>query len=147
MPARPLGITLIAVLCFLNVVAYGLFALLSAVSPDRIRTILQGLSPGGIGPTDLLRLGPFLPVYFLAMAILVGLLGRGLWNLKNWARVIVIILGGISLAGIALNLLGATRMFDTVTVASLGIRLAITLLVLWYLTRPHVVSAFKSPAR
>jgi hypothetical protein len=144
---RPLGVTILAVLLFLNVGTYGALIVMAIHSPDQLAVLLQGMMPGSsVGPSPLLQLGAFLPVFFLAIAIFMGLLGRGLWRLKNWARIVVLFLvvasAAIGIVEVARNLSG----MDATAWISAIAQIAISVLVALYLSSAKVRAAFgKAP--
>src|SRR5271155_589990 len=127
---RPLGVTVLAVLAFLNVGTYGALIIMSIKYPDQLRSLLEGMTAGsGPGPTPLLQLGAFLPVYFLAMAIFTGFLGRGLWTLKNWSRIVVIFLVGISAAIGVVEIARSFSGMDAIAWVSAIARIGIPILI------------------
>jgi hypothetical protein len=144
---RPLGVTILAVLLFLNVGTYAALIVLAIRSPDQLAVLLQGMMSGPtVGPSPLLQLGAFLPVFFLAIAIFMGLLGRGLWRLKNWARIVVLFLVVISAAiGIVEVARSLSGMDATAWISAIA-RIAISVLVALYLSSAKVRAAFgKAP--
>ena len=89
---RPTGVTILAVLGF---VAAGM-SVLAAIAMFLGGAFLSNVAtrPGlgalaGIG-------GAIIGVVFLGFAALYVVTGLGLWNLQNWARVLIIVLLGIS---------------------------------------------------
>lgn len=143
MKGRPLGVSILVVLLFLNIASYVFLIVLSIRNPEQLRSLLESMMPGaGIGPGSLMRLGAFVPVYFLGMAILTGLVARGLWRLKNWARIVVMVLAAISAVLGIVELIGgfsgANRMGLTGTVARIGLSVAVA----WYLNSAKVRDAF-----
>jgi uncharacterized membrane protein (DUF2068 family) len=92
-----------------------------------------------------MRLGAFVPVYFLAMAILTGLVGRGLWNLKNWARITVMVLAGISAILGIVELVGGLTAMNPLALAGAAARIALSAWIAWYLNSAKVRAAFGSP--
>jgi hypothetical protein len=133
MRARPLGVTIFAVLYFLSVATYTVLCVLSLTARSVIHTLLERLSPAGNGPVILLRLGGLLAFYFLAMAVVTGLLGLGMWRLKNWARVITMILAGVSVVVVVVRMVGTLQQMQTAGVVLTLVRVGLCLLVLWYL--------------
>jgi hypothetical protein len=143
MQKRLVGLTIVGVLMFIGVLEYVVMAIMGAVSPDRMRDLLEGVTPGGMaGPAVLLKLGAFLPVYFLAMAILTGFIARAFWQLKNWARLLVIVLGAISVLIGAVELIQGASAMGRSAIGFAIIRLAIPGLIVWYLSRPKVRASF-----
>ncbi len=143
MRRRPLGVTILAVLLFLNIGTYATLILLAIVYPDQLRLLLEGMKLGSTGNlAPLLQLGAFVPVYFLALAIFTGLLGRGLWQLKNWARLVVLFLAGISAA---IGIVEVARSFSAMNASawlSAAAQIAVGVLAAWYLSSAPVRAAF-----
>jgi len=148
MKARPLGVTILAVLAFLNIASYVFLIVLAIRNPEQLRSLLESMIPGaGVGPGSLMRLGAFVPVYFLGMAILTGLVGRGLWNLKNWARITVMVLAGISAVLGVVELIGSFPVTNALALAGVIARIGFSVAIAWYLNSAKVRAAFGSPAQ
>ena len=146
MKARPLGVTILAVLAFLNIVSYVFLIVLAIRNPEQLRSLLESMMPGaGVGPGSLMRLGAFVPVYFLAMAILTGLVGRGLWNLKNWARITVMVLAGISAILGVVELVGSFPVTNPLALVGAIARIALSAWIAWYLNSAKIRATFGSP--
>lgn len=147
MRARPLGVTILALLLFLNIASYVFLIALSIRNPEQLRSLLESIMPGaGAGPGSLMRLGAFIPVYFLGMAIVTGLVARALWGLKNWARITVMVLAVISaVLGIA-EFVGSLSAVNPLTLAGAVARIGLSLAVAWYLNSAKVRAAFARPA-
>lgn len=143
MQKKPIGVTILSVLMFIGVLEYAGLAILAAVSPERVRALLEGMTPGGVmGPGILLKLGAFLPVYFLALAVFSGIVARGFWRLKNWARLVLVILGA---ASVLIGFVELARGASALSRSALGfgfLRLAIPTLIVGYLCTPKVKAAF-----
>src|SRR5580658_5358078 len=91
MKLRPLGITIFALLGFLQVAVYATMATLALANHDALVAVLHALSPGGSGPEKAhLAMGQLLPVYYLAMMLLVVPWAMGFWKLWNWTRWVTI---------------------------------------------------------
>lgn len=103
----------------------------------------QGLSPGGAsGPQPLLRFGSMLPLYFAIMGGVTWVLAWGTWNLKNWARVVTLLIVVVSLVGVVVALVPKVPTL-TVGAAALGaLRLGLCVFSLWVLNRSDVRAAF-----
>jgi uncharacterized membrane protein (DUF2068 family) len=147
---RPLGITLLSIL----MIAGGIFLLLSGVSMVTMKEILlplfskeyrlminqtlnQSLNQT-LFPLELQ--GEMLEVFYsavAAIAITVGVIytitGLGLWSLKEWARILTVILSGL---GVLYSLIGI--FFDPL----LLIQLTVNLIIIWYLMRRDIREAF-----
>jgi hypothetical protein len=90
-------------------------------------------------------LGAALGIFFLIIAAVDVALAIGLLNLKEWARIVTIVLTGI---GAALGLLGLLAGFIHFVLFASLFRLcvlAIQGLIIWYLLKPEVKAAFQAP--
>ena len=139
---RPLGVSLLAILAFIAVASYVVLTVLAIAAPQTLRSLLGGLSPQGSGPEMLLSLGALLGVYFAVMAALSALFGYGMWTLRNWARVITIIIAALSLIGTVVSLVQVARDINMSTLLLGGLRVGLCVLVLWYMWTPGVRAAF-----
>jgi uncharacterized membrane protein (DUF2068 family) len=138
MPQKPGGVVVLAVFYFLGA-AFLLCGTLLAVGIS-----VAGLSLRHAGPMMLLAgvgvVGGTVLAIFAALAVLIG---WGLWTLRNWARVVAIVLaaGGILVALPGLFAMGVMHWGMMGWGGSL-FRLAINGLIIWYLLQPHVKQAF-----
>ncbi len=88
-------------------------------------------------------LGAVVAVFFFVFAAIVALLGWGMWQLKNWARIVTLVFACIGIFFGGLWLLLSLMHFHVFAIVFLGIRLAINALIIWYLLQPHVRAAFE----
>ncbi len=135
---RPIGITILALLGFLEGVITLVIGLVLIAAASTITSILNQLGLTGI--TGLT--GSFVSLAFaivgafvLVAALIVLLINWGLWTGKNWARWLYII---IAVLGLLSALAGLTT-----AVASNVFWLVVDILIIYYLTRPGVASYFK----
>ena len=140
---RPTGVTIIAILSFLGAAACVMLGLFSFVGGAFVAQILAN-TPGmsALGGSLVAAIG----VVFLLIGALYAITGYGLWALKNWGRVIMIVLMAL---GLVFGLLGLVAVFSNFTAAMVVgqvIRLAICALILWYLFQPNVKQAFGQTA-
>jgi hypothetical protein len=135
---RPTGVTILAVLCFIGAG----FCVLGALVFVFGGTMLSSLGAAGGGGAFLAGLGMAAAVIFLAIAALYVATGVGLIKLKNWGRILTIVLVALSLLSSARNLLGAFSHFSFVLVIWPAIFAAIDVWILVYLFKPHVKQAF-----
>jgi uncharacterized membrane protein (DUF2068 family) len=136
---RPTGVTIIAILSFLGAAACIMLGLFSFVGGAVIAKMLANM-PGmsALGGGIVAALG----VVFLLIGALYAITGYGLWALKNWGRVIMIVLMAL---GLVFGLLGLVAVFSNFTAGAIVmqvIRLAICAWILWYLFQPNVKQAF-----
>jgi hypothetical protein len=130
---RPTGVTVIAVLCFIGACFLTLLACLFLVGGGLAAKFMppDAHIPAGI----MAAVGAVGAVIFLILAALYVTVGLGLLKLKEWARIIAIVLAGLSLL---FGLFGLLHFHPFALV-----RLAIAGWILWYLLQPHVVAAFR----
>jgi uncharacterized membrane protein (DUF2068 family) len=136
---RPIGVTILALFDFLGMVVLLLGGLLLAVGMG-----VAGMSKevaGGMGAI-LAGVGIFGAVFCFILAVLYGVLGWGLWSLKNWARIITVVFAGIGLAFGALGLVMSLIHFEIFSLFLQAVPVAVNALIVWYMLQPHVKQAF-----
>jgi hypothetical protein len=144
---RPTGVTILAILCFIGAGLCLLGGLAFLLGGGALATMMnqQGGNAGAAGM--LAGLGAFAGVCIIIVGGIYALVGFGLWKLKEWARIVTIILTAI---GAVLNLPG---LLATLTHFNLGALiwtlfwLAIDVWIIMYLLKPHVKAAFQGAAR
>ncbi len=151
MRSRPLGITILSVLLFLNSAGYAVLCMLSIVNRRVLAAVLQGLSPGGAGPAAMqLSMGRSLTVYYIVLLAITGALAMGFWRLLNWARMVALALIGVSLIAAAIELFSLVRSpsgsASLVVVARVAVSVLISVLIGWYLVSAKVRAAFRPSA-
>src|SRR5437660_3639503 len=102
---RPTGVTVIAILCFIGAAFAGLGGIGMIVGGGFVATMMnQQGQAGSAGLASMMAgLGAALGIFFLIIAAVDIAVAIGLLNLKEWARIVTIVLTGI---GAALGLLG-----------------------------------------
>lgn len=139
---RPAGVVLIALYHFLS----ALFLLFLAIALLVGGTVLGAVFASG-HDSPLGGLGMFVglmgAVFFFFYAVIAFVAGYGMWSLREWGRILSIVLAAISLLlslpgllmmGLHLNLFfGTYRLF----------RIAIAILMIWYLKQPPIRAAFQ----
>ncbi len=118
---RPTGVTILAILNFLWA---GLHALLAVLF------FFIGAEDAAVG------------VVALILAAIGLAIGIGLWKLRNWARIVTIVLVGLSLPLSVLLLLGLLIGFELGSLIFQAIFVALYAWIIWYLFQPHVKDAF-----
>ncbi len=131
---RPTGITILAILGFLE----GLFALIIGLilvaGASFISSLIDQLGITGL-LTQMLSLALVVAgAFVLVVALIVLLINWGLWTGKNWARWLYIIIAALGLLG-ALAGIVAARYSDIFW-------LIVDILILYYLTRPGIAAYF-----
>src|SRR3990167_7256787 len=138
---RPTGVTILAVLNFIGAAFYILLALGFMLGMGLLGGMMgQAGGEGSAGAMGMLMgLGVVAGVILLIFALIAILLGWGMWKLKNWARIITIVLCALgALAGVAIAAMAGQMI-------SAGFNLVFLLIyawIIWYLLRPHVKEAF-----
>jgi hypothetical protein len=143
MKNRPVGVTILVAIDFLGVAFYLVLAMLFLANREQGTKLLEGMSGAGTGPAPLLRTGAFLPFYFLTMAIFTGVLGWGLWKLKNWARIILLVIIGLSLFGAAIHIIAVWSYPTAGGFAVALLRVAVAIVIFGYLSSAPVRDAFR----
>jgi hypothetical protein len=139
---RPTGVTIIAVLDFIGA-GFCVLAGLAMMLGGGFMATMMGQQDGGAGAGFLGAIGAAAGVFFLVCAAVAVLLGWGLLKLKEWARIVTIVLAALGAVGALFGLLGVMGHFAAVAVFFVLIRLAINGLIIWYLLQPHVKAAFQ----
>jgi uncharacterized membrane protein (DUF2068 family) len=97
---------------------------------------------GGAGSAMFVGLGAIGGIFILGFAVLYLVVGFGLWTLKNWGRLLMLILATIGLIFGALGLLRALMHFHIIGLAWQLIVCLIDVWIITYLLKPHVKQAF-----
>lgn len=111
---RPTGVTVLAILDFIGAGLCLLIGLLMIVGGGFMATMMsQQGGQGSAGVAGFLAgLGAVAGVFIIIMGGVCALVGFGLWKLKGWARIVSIVLAGISGAFQLLGLLGSLAHFN-----------------------------------
>jgi hypothetical protein len=137
---RPTGVTILAVLAFIGAGVLVVMALLSLLGG----ALISSLGSSRMGAMAGVGAAVF-AVFFLVFAVVDVVIGIGLWKLQNWARVVTIVLIGLSFLGAVLSILSPFAHMHVFFLLFLVRRLvfaAIYAWILWYLFQPHVKQAF-----
>ena len=140
---RPVGVTILAILNFIGAVFCLLGGIGMILGGGFIASMLsQGQSSAGAAGI-LAGLGAAAGVFIIIVGGVSALVGFGLWKLKEWARVVSIVLYGISAALQLLGLLGSLAHFNAFAVIWSVFWVAVDAFVIWYLLKPEVKAAFQ----
>ncbi len=141
---RPTGVTVISILMFIGTGILAIGGILAFVGGAFIGALIGGTAvqqhgAGAAGAGIGAMIGAFIGIFFLIFAVLDLCCGIGLWKLKEWGRMLTIVLCAI-LAVLAffqlMHLHPVTMMFSL-------IRIGISGLIIWYLSQPQVKAAFQ----
>jgi hypothetical protein len=145
---RPTGVTVLAILLFLGTALLLLLGVGSFVGGAFIGSMIGASAKAGSGAAGAglgAAIGAVVGVFFLIGAALNAVCGYGLWNLKEWGRMLTIVLTAIGIALAVINMAVAMMHFHIFGVFFVLIRIAIGGLVIWYLSQPQVKAAFAAP--
>lgn len=136
---RPIGVTILAVIGFF----FGGCFVLGAIGMMLGGAVLANMARGGGGFGVLAGVGgAVIGIILLGLAALYIIDAIGLLKLKNWARILTIILVGLSLLRAAFVLLGSLVHLNVITLFVGACFAAIDVLILVYLFKADVKQAF-----
>jgi hypothetical protein len=138
---KPTGVILIAALYILGAA----FAILGGVAAFFIggafmmRAASLGMTVGrGVAG----GLGAFIGIVLIVFGALALIIAIGLIGLKNWARVVAMVLAAIGVVFGLLSLFPLLMHFAMIGIFFVLVRVMINALILWYLNQPTVKQAF-----
>jgi hypothetical protein len=142
---RPVGVTILAILNFIGAAFCLLGGIGMILGGGFIATMLSQQGQGSAGAAGILAgLGAAAGVFIIIVGGVSALVGFGLWKLKGWARIVSIVLYGISAALQLLGLLGSLAHFNAFAVIWSVFWVAVDAFIIWYLLKPEVKAAFQS---
>ncbi len=137
MRKRPVGVTIIAV-----VEALSALVLLAA----GIASAVGGSQPGSMAAVNAAMLGlspRTLAAVLLAGAVVSAVLAAGLFHQQEWGRVGTIIVSVGAAIGTVLALTLYVEIVDTNAIVAAGVKIALYLLIIFYLSRRKVRAVFR----
>ena len=141
---RPTGITILAILNFIGAAFCLLGGIGMILGGGFIATMLSQQGQGSAGAAGILAgLGAAAGVFIIIVGGVSALVGFGLWKLKNWARIVSIILIGINAAFQLLGILGTLTHFNLFALIWGVFWVAVDAFVIMYLLKPEVKAAFQ----
>src|SRR5215468_3422012 len=141
---RPVGVTIIAILVLIGAAFCILGGIGMMFGGGMLATIMsqQQAQGSAAGAGVLAGLGAVGGIVMLVIAVLYLLVGIGLWKLKNWARLVTVILTAIGAVFQLFILVTLLLHFNIFSVMVTAVVLAIQALIIWYLLRADVKAAF-----
>ena len=144
---RPTGIVLIALYHFVSAAFLVLLAVSLVVGGSVLGAMFGAGHDSAMGGLGIgLLIGMVGAGFFVFFALIVAVAGYGIWSLREWGRILSIGLAAISLLvslpglffmGLHFGLFfGGLRLF----------RIAISVLIIWYLMQPQIKGLFQKPA-
>lgn len=142
---RPTGVVLIAVYHGLSALFLFLIAIALAVGGTVLGALLAAGHSGLFGGLGM-AVGVLGGIFFLFYGLIAAIAAYGIWTLREWGRIMSIVLAVISLLfsvpgllmmGVHLHIFfGAYRL----------LRIAISGAIIWYLVQPHIKVVFQRTA-
>jgi len=143
---RPTGVVLIAVYHFLMAIFLVFLALVLSVGGTLLGAMIDtghGSSLWGLG----MAVGIVVAIAMLIGASIAAVAGYGIWALREWGRILSIVLAAISLLSALPGLLLGHHIHMVLFFGMFRlIRIAISGLIIWYLVQPQIVAVFKRTA-
>ncbi len=141
---RPAGVVLIALFHFLSALFLVVFAISLIIGGSVLGAITGGAMTGSVDGLSIgILVGVLGGLFFGALALIAAVAGYGVWTLREWGRILSIVLAvigllfsfpGLLMLGLHMNLfLGTYRLF----------RIAIGILIIWYLMQPQIKVLFQ----
>lgn len=143
---RPTGIVLIALYHFLAAAFLVIVAIALGVGGSVLGAMFSAMFSadysrllGGMG----LFVGILGAAFTLVFAVVAALAGYGVWTLREWGRILCIVLAGISILLSLPGLLFMGLHFGFFLGGYRMVKLAINALIIWYLMQPQIRSLFQ----
>ena len=144
---RPTGITVLAVLYFVGAAFCVLGGIGMLAGGGMMAGILKQNPGSDAGVAGILMgLGAVFGVIILTFGALYVLLGWGLLKLKDWARIITIVLLALGIASSLFGLVTTLAHFSIFSLVWTVFWIAVYGLIIWYLVKPEVKAAFQGRA-
>lgn len=135
---KPAGVVILAILNWIGAA----FLLIPALALLFGSSFLAGLIGRQFGPIAAFA-GIVGGAFILVFAVIGAVLGWGLWELQEWARIVTIVLNGLALIPSVLGLFLWMHPFGIIFRL---VRITVHGLIVWYLLQPQVAAAFRRPA-
>ena len=136
--ARPTGVTFLAVLAF---ICAGAAALVGVASFFMGGVLSKMMETSGMGSL-MAGAGAVIGVVILIFAGLYFLMGFGLWRLKNWGRILTLVIVALGLLTAAMGLFKMLSPFHAGVFLWQLFWCAFDVWIILYLLKPHVKQAF-----
>ncbi len=142
---RPTGIVLIAIYHFLAAAFLVCLAIALGIGGSVLGAMFaagNSIPLGGMG----LFVGIVGAAFTLIFAVVAALAGYGVWTFREWGRILCIVLAAISILFSLPGLLFMGLRFGFFLGGYRLIKLAISVLIIWYLLQPQIRSLFNRGA-
>ena len=144
---RPTGIVLIAIYHFISAAFLVMLAITLAVGGSLLGAMFSGFRGSMIGGMGLgLFVGVIGGAFTLVFAIVAALAGYGVWNFREWGRILCIVLAVISILLSLPGLLLAGLHFGLFFGGYRLLRTAVNVVIICYLVQPQIRAYFQGSA-
>ncbi|MDP9268227.1 MAG: hypothetical protein M3P27_07865 [Acidobacteriota bacterium] len=140
---RPLGVTLLSLLFFLNTAVGAVIAAFAFRDPASPARIMEAISAGSPGPALSRSVGNGMPWIAALGAAMTLALAIGLWRLRPWGRMATLAVIAASLIAVVLLLVTLQGQLSPVWMGIVALRFVVLAFFGWYLLRPQVAAAFR----
>ncbi len=138
---QPTGVVIISILYFLAAACMLLVGAGLIVGLGVLGMAARQMQMGAL----LGVIGAFGGAMVLIFGALIAIVGWGLWTLKNWARIVALVLAVIGALGSVSGVVFLTSMhFGALGWTWALLRLGVNVLIIWYLVQPEVKQAFQA---
>jgi hypothetical protein len=140
---RPTGVVLIAIYHYVGAAFLVVAAIAMVVGGTLVGSLIgrEVNTPMGAGMG--FAIGIFAALFCLVFAAIAATAGYGLWSLKEWGRILCIVLAVIALVLSLPSLFAMTLHFGFFLGGFHLLRIAIEVLIIWYLMQPQVRALFQ----
>lgn len=140
---RPTGVTLIAIYHYLGAVILALLALAMVVGGTFLGAMFGRGAGMPMGGSLGFMVGIFGAIICLFGAAISGAAGYGVWALREWGRILCIVLAVLALLFSLPGLFTLMLHFGLFLGGFRLMRIVIEVLIIWYLTQPQVRALFQ----
>ncbi|HEY4900181.1 MAG TPA: hypothetical protein VIH91_05100 [Terriglobales bacterium] len=140
---RPTGVVLIAVYHFLAALMLAMVGV-SLFAGGKIFATMMGGAESGVFAGLGLLVGVVGAIFFLTFALLYAVAGWGIWAMREWGRILSIVMAVVSLLFSLPGLLLMAMSMNMLLGGYRVLRIGISVLIIWYLTQPAIKTAFRS---
>ncbi len=132
---RPTGVSVLAILYWISAFFLAIAGIIIAAGAG-----MAAVFTSSAWMPMMAGLGAAGAVIFLICAALVAFIGYGLWTMREWARIVTIVLAALSLLGqlAGFFMMGPLMLFFFYRL----LRIVIAALIIWYLMQSQIRAAF-----
>jgi hypothetical protein len=143
---RPTGVVLIAIYHFLSAVFLVFLAIFLVVGGSMLGAMF-GMGRNDVGGLGLgFLVGVMGAAFVLLFAVVAAVAGYGIWSLREWGRILCMVLAVISILISLPGLLLMGLHFNLFFGGYRLLRIAVNVLILWYLAQPQIKAMFQPAA-